>query len=121
MSYVVASKVKEANKAKGFNTAGDLNDGLSSLVDWALAQGQGRAKRSGRKTLRALDVIAGPAGDSKYVVASKVKAANKSAGFNTAGDAIGAVGSLIEWAVDQGQQRAKAEGRKTVRGADVWA
>ncbi len=52
------------------------------------------------------------------LVASKVKAAIKKAGCNTAGDALDGLNGLVYWYVDQAVKRAKANGRKTVRSHD---
>ncbi|MCR4368300.1 MAG: hypothetical protein NUV67_00135 [archaeon] len=56
-------------------------------------------------------------GDS-LVVGSKVKEAIKAAGCNTAGDATDALNDVIVAAVKKAAERAKANGRKTVRGVD---
>jgi hypothetical protein len=53
-----------------------------------------------------------------YLVASKVKAALKGAGCNTAGDALEGLNMWVGWLVDQAAKRAKANGRKTVRSHD---
>jgi hypothetical protein len=52
------------------------------------------------------------------LVASKVKAMIKDAGFNTAGDALEGLNGLVAWYVDQATKRAAANGRKTVRAHD---
>ncbi|MEK7656373.1 MAG: hypothetical protein AAB412_01320 [Elusimicrobiota bacterium] len=52
------------------------------------------------------------------LVASKVKAAIKKAGCNTAGDALDGLNGVVYWYVDQAVKRAKANGRKTVRSHD---
>lgn len=59
---------------------------------------------------------AGPA--EMMLVASKVKAMIKDAGFNTAGDALEGLNGLVAWYVDQATKRAAANGRKTVRAHD---
>ena len=51
-------------------------------------------------------------------VASKVKAALKSSGCNTSGDAIEGLNDVIYWYCEQAAERAKANGRKTVRRHD---
>ena len=56
-------------------------------------------------------------GDS-LVVGSKVKDAIKAAGCNTAGDAVDALSAIVADLVKKGAERAKANGRKTVRGLD---
>ena len=52
------------------------------------------------------------------LVASKVKAMIKGADCNTAGDALDGLNSYVGWLVTQATQRAKANGRKTVRAHD---
>ena len=52
------------------------------------------------------------------LVASKIKAAIKKAGCNTAGDAIEGLNDMVYWYVEQAAKRAKANGRKTVRAHD---
>jgi hypothetical protein len=59
---------------------------------------------------------AGP-GES-LLVASKVKAMIKGSDCNTAGDALDGLNSYVGWLVTQATQRAKANGRKTVRAHD---
>jgi len=54
-ALVVGSKVKEAVKAEGCNTAGDVVDGLSMRVASMVKDAAGRAKANGRKTVRAVD------------------------------------------------------------------
>jgi len=55
-SLVVGSKVKEAVKAAGCNTAGDLTDALSAEVATLVSKAAARAKANGRKTVRAADL-----------------------------------------------------------------
>ncbi len=52
------------------------------------------------------------------VVGSKVKDAIKKAGCNTAGDAIEALSEVVAWHIKKASERAKANGRKTVRAVD---
>ena len=54
-SLVVGSKVKEAIKSEGCNTAGDAVDGLNEVVAWYVKKAADRAKANGRKTVRAVD------------------------------------------------------------------
>jgi len=54
-SLVVGSKVKDAIKATGCNTAGDAVDALSAIVADLIVKGAERAKANGRKTVRGLD------------------------------------------------------------------
>ena len=55
-SLVVGSKVKDAIKAEGCNTAGDLTDALSAEVAGLVKKAAARAKANGRKTVRATDI-----------------------------------------------------------------
>lgn len=52
------------------------------------------------------------------LVGSKVKAAIKDAGCNTAGDALEGLNAWVHWLVQQATTRAQANGRKTVRAHD---
>lgn len=119
MSYVVGSKVKEFNKKKGFNTAGDLVDGLSKSVEWYLDQACKRAKENGRKTVRASDVLVGGKATDGYVVASKVKEFNQGKDCNTAGDFADGLSAVVAWSLDMATKRAASNGRKTVRASDL--
>ena len=51
-------------------------------------------------------------------VSSKVKAAIKAAGCNTAGDALDGLNGWMYWLIQQATKRASANGRKTVRAHD---
>jgi histone H3/H4 len=60
-----------------------------------------------------------PAGPTEMLlVASKVKAMIKSAGCNTAGDALDGLNGYVGWLVHQAAKRAAENGRKTVRAHD---
>lgn len=52
------------------------------------------------------------------VIASKAKNVLKGAGCNTAGDAFDALNAHLYGLLEQAAKRAKANGRKTVRGHD---
>jgi len=53
---VVGSKVKEAVKSEGCNSAGDLVDALSAEVAAMIKKAAKRAQANGRKTVRAADL-----------------------------------------------------------------
>ena len=55
-ALVVGSKVKDAVKAEGCNSAGDLVDALSAEVASMIKKAAERAKANGRKTVRAADI-----------------------------------------------------------------
>lgn len=54
---LVNSKVREAIKAAGCNTAGDALDGLNEVVHHYIQQATARADANGRKTVRAHDFL----------------------------------------------------------------
>ncbi len=54
---LVASKVKDAIKGKGCNTAGDALDALNAWVGWLIEQAAKRAEANGRKTVKGHDFI----------------------------------------------------------------
>ena len=119
MSYVVGSKVKEFNKKKDCNTAGDFVDALSKIVEWHLDQACKRADANGRKTVRASDVVVGEKSSETYIVGSKVKEFNKKKEFNTAGDLVDGLSAVVAWHLDMACKRAHSNGRKTVRAGDL--
>jgi len=52
------------------------------------------------------------------LVGSKTKDALRSQDVNVAGDALDALNGLVHWYCEQAAKRAKANGRKTVKGHD---
>ena len=52
------------------------------------------------------------------LVGSKVRAAIKDAGCNTAGDAMDGLNAWVGWLIHQATARASQNGRKTVRAHD---
>lgn len=57
-------------------------------------------------------------GPDVLLVASKVKEQIKGAGCNTGGDAVDGLNGWVHWLIGQATQRARANGRKTVRAHD---
>ena len=58
------------------------------------------------------------------LVGSKTKEALKSSGkdtFMVSADALDGLNEYVHWLVEQAQQRAKANGRKTIRSYDILA
>ena len=58
------------------------------------------------------------------LVGSKTKEALKGSGketFNVSADALEGLNDYVYWLVEQAQQRAKANGRKTIRAYDIIA
>lgn len=54
-----------------------------------------------------------------YVVASKIKEYINAKGMMSAGDLADHASKYLEWALGKAVERAKANGRKTVRGEDL--
>jgi len=52
-------------------------------------------------------------------VKSKVKETIKASEMNCAGDVFEALGGVMHWYLEQAVNRAKANGRKTVKGHDI--
>ena len=117
MSMVYNSKMKEAIKAGGCNTAGDAAGALNGAVEAAVAAAVARCGSNGRKTIRSHD-IGGGSSSWGLVGASRVKEAFNAAGCNTGGDAMGAMNAVADAAVSGAVARAQANGRKTVRAND---
>ena len=117
MAMVYNSKMKEAIKAGGCNTAGDASGALNGAVEAAVAAAVARCGSNGRKTIRAHD-IGGGSSCSGMGVAITVKVAFKAGGCNTGGDAMGAMNAVADAAVSGAVARAQANGRKTVRASD---
>jgi histone H3/H4 len=59
------------------------------------------------------------AGKANYVVKSMVKERIAKGKCHSSADVAEAVNGLVEWYLDQATKRAKANGRKTVRGHDI--
>ena len=119
MSYVVASKVKESVNGKGMMSSGDLAENLSKHVEMWLSKGVKAAQANDRKTVRGSDLLAFEAGKMNLVVASKIKEYVNGKGMMSSGDLSDYVSGLAEWLLGKAIARAKANGRKTVRGEDL--
>ncbi len=63
--------------------------------------------------------MASKATKQTYVVQSKLKALVKKAKMKCSSDVVNAVNTIITHSVDKGCARAKANGRKTLRAADL--
>lgn len=55
-TLVIASRVKDINKAAGFSTSQEYLDALSAEVERLVLKGQKCATANGRKTLKAQDL-----------------------------------------------------------------
>ncbi len=63
--------------------------------------------------------MASKKGGSSLVVQSKVKDVVRKAKMKCSSDVVGAISKLVETTLIKGVARAKANGRKTLRGADL--
>jgi histone H3/H4 len=59
------------------------------------------------------------AGKANYVVKSMVKERIAKNKCHSSSDVADALNGMMEWYIDQAAKRAKANGRKTVRGHDI--
>lgn len=59
------------------------------------------------------------AGGAEYVVRARVKEFISNAKCQSSADVADAVGCVVQWYLEQGVARAKANGRKTVRAYDI--
>jgi len=119
-NVIVASKMKEMISGMGCNTGGDVAETLNGMCMWLINEACTRTGANGRKTVRSYDFVASQSNDgASLAVASKVKEAIRAAGMNCGGDALDGLNAYLGWAVASAAGRAKANGRKTVRGHDV--
>ena len=58
-------------------------------------------------------------GKIAFVVQSKVRAFVKKSKMKCSSDVVDAVSGLVSWHITKGCERAKANGRKTLRAADL--
>lgn len=119
MSYIVASKVKEYVNGKGMMSSGDLAEHVSKALEMWMAQGVKAAQANDRKTVRGCDILSFTPSSTAYVVASAVKQYVNGKDMMASGDLPELASSLVQWLLDMAIARAKANGRKTVRGEDL--
>ena len=119
MSYIVASKVKEHINGKGMMSAGDLAEHLNKVLEMWLAQGVKAAQANDRKTVRDSDLLVFSPSSTAFVVASAVKQYVNGKDMMSAGDLPEHASGLVLWLLDKSVERAKANGRKTVRGEEL--
>ncbi len=119
MSYIVASKVKEYVNGKGMMSSGDLAEHLSKTLEMWLSQGTKAANANDRKTVRGCDILVFSPSSQSFVVASAIKQYINGKGMMASGDLPEMGSGLVQWLLDSALARAKANGRKTVRGEDL--
>lgn len=118
---IVASKVKEMAKMMDCNTGGDAIEGLNEFATWVVGEACSKAQANGRKTVRSYDFVSSETNEpgATLAVASKVREAIKAAGMNCGGDALDGLNAYLGWLVAVGCNRAKQNGRKTLRRHDI--
>lgn len=117
---VTVSKVKEFISGKDMRTDGSLPDELDRRVNELLNGAVKRAKDNGRKTVRPEDLAGGSAsGAASLTVASRVK--NVVSGQDLRSDSgLGeAVNGHVQAMLAEACDRAKSNGRSTVRPYDL--
>ncbi len=119
MSYVVASKIKEYVNGKGMMSSGDLAEAVSKYTEGWLAKSVQSAQANDRKTVRGSDLLVFSPSNTAYVVASAVKQYVNGKGMMSSGDLSEFVSAFVEQSLHMAVERAKANGRKTVRGEDL--
>ena len=114
---VVKSRIKEMSS--DCNVSGDFAESLNKVAVGLVKQAAERAKANGRKTVQAKDVFVGKV-SAKVMLVSKSKAKEAAPkDMNMSGDFAESLNELLAWHVNQAQDRAKANGRKTISPKDL--
>lgn len=80
-----------------------------------------KKKATAKRTTAKRTTTKKKASGEMLLVGSKVKAALKNSGCNVAGDALEGLNNWVYWLIDQAGDRAKQNGRKTVRAHDFMS
>ena len=117
---VTISKIKEVIGGADMRTDGSLPDALNQRVQDLVRGAIGRTKENGRSTVRPED-LAGRSvpGAASLTVASRVKDVVKAAGMRSDGNLPDAINGHVQGMLEEGIQKAKANGRATVRPHDL--
>lgn len=117
---VTISKIKEVIGGADMRTDGSLPDALNQRVQELVNGAIERTKENGRSTVRPED-LAGRSvpGAASLTVASRVKDVVKAAGMRSDGNLPDAINGHVQGMLEEGIQKAKANGRATVRPHDL--
>jgi histone H3/H4 len=117
---VTVTQVKEVIGGAEMRTDGTLPDGLNGKVLDLLNGAINRTKENGRSTVRPEDLAGRPADSpASLTVASRVRDVLKNANMRTDSNLTDAVNAHVQTMLEEGIQRAKANGRSTVRPYDL--
>lgn len=117
---ITISKVKDIISGGGMRTDGNLPDALNGRVDQLVRGAMKRARENGRATVRPEDLGGSKAFNAGSVtVASRVSGVVRDAGLRVDGSLVDAVNGHVQAMVKEGMEKAKANGRSTVRPYDL--
>lgn len=117
---VTVSKVKEVIGGKDMRTDGSLPDALDEKVRDLVKGAMERTRENGRSTVRPEDVAGrGATGAASLTVASRVQGVIREGGFRVDSSLVDALNGHIQSMLEEGIERAKANGRSTVRPYDL--
>lgn len=117
---VTVSKVKEVISGADMRTDGSLPDALDEKVRNLLRGAINRAKENGRRTVRPEDLAgSGAEGSASLTVQSKVRGVISNEDLRVDGSLPDALNGHVQSMLKEAIERAKANGRSTVRPHDL--
>jgi histone H3/H4 len=117
---ITVSQVKEVIGGADMRTDGSLPDALHERVTELLNGAVVRARENGRKTVRPEDLAGGSANNPRSVtVASRVRSVISDADLRVDGSLPDAINGHVEGMLEEAIERARANGRSTVRPYDL--
>lgn len=117
---ITVSQVKEVIGGADMRTDGSLPDALNERVSELLNGAVVRARENGRKTVRPEDLAGTGANNPRSVtVASRVRSVISAADLRVDGSLPDAINGHVEGMLEEAIERARANGRSTVRPHDL--
>ncbi len=113
---IVKSKVKAC--VKDCNVSSDVAERLNELANQLVHSAADRADANGRKTLQGKDAFIGKK-SAKEMIVVKSKIRDAAGEHNVSADFAEALNEMLVWTVQQGAERAKANGRRTLQARDL--
>lgn len=119
---VAVSKMRDVIGAAELRTDAKLPDALHQRVVALLSGAMNRARKNGRATVRPED-LAGPRGDTStaVAVASRVQQLIRASDLRVDANLVEALNGHVDAILNEGIERARANGRNTVRPYDLPA
>ncbi len=119
---VTVSKVREVIGGEELRTDSQLPDALHHRVVSLLSGAMNRARKNGRATVRPED-LAGPriAESAGVTVASRIQQLIRASDLRVDANLVDAVNAHVEAMLSEAVERARANGRSTVRPYDLPA